>query len=70
MPCTATDYLPDCPLALAQVAYLAAANNFKADHATKNWDLVEAARVVYCTGFFITGAGTEDTPMECVDVDA
>uniref|UniRef100_A0A7S0WY16 Adenosine kinase n=1 Tax=Chlamydomonas leiostraca TaxID=1034604 RepID=A0A7S0WY16_9CHLO len=36
------------------VANLAAANNFKADFAKANWDLVEKARIVYCTGFFIT----------------
>lgn len=24
------------------------------DHAKAHWDLVEAARVIYCTGFFIT----------------
>uniref|UniRef100_A0A7S3QYE6 Adenosine kinase n=1 Tax=Dunaliella tertiolecta TaxID=3047 RepID=A0A7S3QYE6_DUNTE len=36
------------------VAHLAAANNFKADFAMKNWDLVEKARVVYMSGFFIT----------------
>lgn len=36
------------------VAYLAAANNFKLTHAKENWSLVESARVVYCTGFFIT----------------
>jgi hypothetical protein len=38
------------------VANLAAANNFKAEHALKpdNWALVEAARVVYSAGFFIT----------------
>ena len=27
----------------------------QAEHATQHWGLVEAARVVYCTGFFITG---------------
>ena len=36
------------------VAYLAAANNFKLTHAKENWSLVESARVIYCTGFFIT----------------
>jgi adenosine kinase len=38
------------------VANLAAANNFKADHLQKpeNWALLEAARVVYSAGFFIT----------------
>lgn len=36
------------------VANLAAANNFKADHVAANMDLLERARVVYCTGFFIT----------------
>ncbi|KAJ9515376.1 hypothetical protein QJQ45_016371 [Haematococcus lacustris] len=36
------------------VANLAAANNFKADFALANFDLVEAARIIYCTGFFIT----------------
>lgn len=39
------------------VANLAAANNFKSDFLTsdpKNWALLEAARVVYSAGFFIT----------------
>lgn len=38
------------------VANLAAANNFKADHLKKpaNWAVVEAARVIYSAGFFIT----------------
>lgn len=38
------------------VANLAAANNFKADHVQKpdNWAVVEAARVIYSAGFFIT----------------
>lgn len=38
------------------VANLAAANNFKVDHVKKadNWAVVEAARVVYSAGFFIT----------------
>ncbi|KAF8064558.1 ADK1 [Scenedesmus sp. PABB004] len=38
------------------VANLAAANNFKVDHvkAPANWRLVEAARVIYSAGFFIT----------------
>ncbi|GBF90549.1 adenosine kinase-like [Raphidocelis subcapitata] len=38
------------------VANLAAANNFKATHVTApdNWALVEAARVFYSAGFFIT----------------
>mmetsp|Transcript_18728 Transcript_18728/g.40269 ORF Transcript_18728/g.40269 Transcript_18728/m.40269 type:complete len:345 (+) Transcript_18728:106-1140(+) len=36
------------------VAYLAAANNFKSEHVDSNWECVDKARVVYCTGFFIT----------------
>lgn len=36
------------------VANLAAANNFKVDHVKAHMDLIERARVVYCTGFFIT----------------
>jgi hypothetical protein len=38
------------------VANLAAANNFKADHLRQpsNWAVLEAARVVYSAGFFIT----------------
>lgn len=38
------------------VANLAAANNFKVDHVKKpeHWSLVEAARVIYSAGFFIT----------------
>jgi adenosine kinase len=38
------------------VANLAAANNFKVEHVNKpeNWAIVEAARVIYSAGFFIT----------------
>ncbi|EIE21409.1 adenosine kinase isoform 1T-like protein [Coccomyxa subellipsoidea C-169] len=38
------------------VANLAAANNYKVDHVKQpeNWALVEAARVIYSAGFFIT----------------
>eukprot|EP00201_Polytomella_parva_P018417 CAMPEP_0175054004 /NCGR_PEP_ID=MMETSP0052_2-20121109/9251_1 /TAXON_ID=51329 ORGANISM="Polytomella parva, Strain SAG 63-3" /NCGR_SAMPLE_ID=MMETSP0052_2 /ASSEMBLY_ACC=CAM_ASM_000194 /LENGTH=346 /DNA_ID=CAMNT_0016318625 /DNA_START=12 /DNA_END=1052 /DNA_ORIENTATION=- len=38
------------------VANLAAANNFKSEFLLRpeNWSVVERARVVYCTGFFIT----------------
>lgn len=38
------------------VANLSAANNFKTDHLEKpdNWKLVEAARVYYVSGFFLT----------------
>ncbi|GAX80470.1 hypothetical protein CEUSTIGMA_g7909.t1 [Chlamydomonas eustigma] len=36
------------------VAYLAAANNFKVEHAKENWSLVKSAKIIYCTGFFIT----------------
>ena len=38
------------------VANLAAANNYKIDHLQKpeNWAVVEAARVIYSAGFFIT----------------
>lgn len=38
------------------VANLAAANNYKIDHLKKeeNWAAVEAARVIYSAGFFIT----------------
>ncbi|CAL8469677.1 g9218 [Coccomyxa elongata] len=38
------------------VANLAAANNYKVDHVKRqeNWALVEAARVIYSAGFFIT----------------
>lgn len=38
------------------VANLAAANNYKVDHVKRpeNWALVEAAKVVYSAGFFIT----------------
>ncbi|KAL6766359.1 FAP278 [Auxenochlorella protothecoides x Auxenochlorella symbiontica] len=38
------------------VANLAAANNYKIDHLLKpeNWAVVEAARVIYSAGFFIT----------------
>ena len=39
------------------VANLAAANNYKADHLRQpeNWAAVEASRVIYSAGFFITG---------------
>ncbi|MEW5317114.1 MAG: hypothetical protein WDW38_008442 [Sanguina aurantia] len=38
------------------VANLAAANNYKTEHVLlpENFSLVEAARIIYCTGFFIT----------------
>ena len=36
------------------VANLAAANNYKIDHLKANWSAVEAARVIYSAGFFIT----------------
>ncbi|KAI8102689.1 hypothetical protein M9434_005487 [Picochlorum sp. BPE23] len=38
------------------VANLAAANNYKIDHLKKpeNWSVVEAAKVIYSAGFFIT----------------
>lgn len=36
------------------VANLAAANNFKDEFVKQNFSLVEKARVIYCTGFFIT----------------
>lgn len=38
------------------VANLAAANLYKTEHVLmpENWSLVQAARMVYCTGFFIT----------------
>ena len=36
------------------VANLAAANNYKIEHLKANWDVVEAARVIYSAGFFIT----------------
>ena len=36
------------------VANLAAANNYKIEHLKANWPAVEAARVIYSAGFFIT----------------
>jgi adenosine kinase len=36
------------------VANLAAANNYKIEHLKANWSAVEAARVIYSAGFFIT----------------
>ena len=41
------------------VANLAAANNYKVAHLKQpeNWAAVEAARVIYSAGFFITGEG-------------
>ncbi|GIL74984.1 hypothetical protein Vretimale_2585 [Volvox reticuliferus] len=55
------------------VANLAAANNFKVDHLLlpENLELLHKARVVYCTGFFITvsPASIDTVAKHCAEHD-